>query len=104
MDAEAYGRNSCPCRNAWMRNSAEIEKEVKKLAKPLLNIHCIREEGCEYPVAIKVTMDDGTVQTYGLENRTDYLFDKVMESVTKVTVGYRYKPPKRKNRIHRVQL
>lgn len=70
------------------------------MARPLLDIFCITEEGCEYPVAVKITMDDGSIQTYNLENKHDYLFDKVMESVTKVTVGYQYKRPKRRNRIH----
>ena len=41
------------------------------MAKPLLEIHCVREPYCEYPVAVKVTMDDGTVQTYELKNKMD---------------------------------
>ena len=76
------------------------------MAKPLLKVHCIEKCGCEYPVAIRVAMDDGTVQTYALENHEDLMFRKVMESVEKVkmTVGYQYKPTKRKSRIHRSQL
>ena len=74
------------------------------MAKPLLDIHCIHEPYCEYPVAVRITMDDGTVQTYNLEHRTDYMFQKVMESLDRMTVGYQHKeePPKRRrNRIHR---
>ena len=71
------------------------------MAKPLLDIHCIRQEGCEYPVAVRITMDDGTIQTYGLENKHNYMFEKVITSVRKsVEIGYQYKPPKRRNRIH----
>ena len=44
------------------------------MAKPLLDIHCINEPFCEYPVAIRVTMDDGTVQTYDLRNKMEYKF------------------------------
>lgn len=74
------------------------------MAKPLLDIHCINEEYCDYPVAVKLTMDDGSVQTYTLQNKTEYQFGKVMESLEKLTVGYRYTPPKRKRRAHRWKL
>lgn len=71
------------------------------MAKPLLHIHCINEPYCDYPVAVKVAMDDGSVQTYVLENKTDFQFKKVMESLDNITVGYQYKPRHgRKNRIH----
>lgn len=71
------------------------------MAKPLLDIHCVTEPYCDYPVAVKLTMDDGSIQTYVLENKTEIMFGKVMESLHKVTVGYQYKPKhRRKNRIH----
>lgn len=71
------------------------------MARPLLDIHCITEESCDYPVAVKVAMDDGTVQTYTLDNKMDLQFKKVMNSLEKLTVGYQYKQRKRrKNRIH----
>ena len=65
------------------------------MAKPLLDIHCSYEPGCEYPPDLFVNMDDGTVQTYTLENKTDYMFQKVMDSVRQMKVGY---PPQRKRR------
>lgn len=34
------------------------------MAKPLLKIHCEEKPYCTYPVALKVAMDDGTIQTY----------------------------------------
>ena len=71
------------------------------MARPLLKIHCITDEYCDYPVAIKIAMDDGTFQTYVLEAKEDYQFKKVMDSLKKMTVGYQYEPPRRKNRIHR---
>ena len=37
------------------------------MARPLLDVHCIEKVGCEYPMQLKVAMDDGTVQTYNLE-------------------------------------
>ena len=70
------------------------------MAKPLLDIHCIEEPYCEYPVAVKVTMDDGTVQTYDLRNKYEYKFRNVIESLDKFTVGYQFKPEKRKRRTH----
>ena len=65
------------------------------MAKPLLDVVCITEPYCDYPVAVRLTMDDGTVQTYNLENKTDYMFEKVMESLSRMKVGY---PPQRKRR------
>ena len=74
------------------------------MAKPLLKVYTVEEDYCEYPVAVKLAMDDGTVQTYALENKTEYMFRQVMDSLDKMTVGYQYKPnkPRRcKNRPHR---
>lgn len=75
------------------------EKEVRKVAKPLLDIVCITEPYCDYPVAVRLTMDDGSVQTYTLENKTDYMFQKVMDSVRHMNTGYR--PPVQKKRRYR---
>ena len=74
------------------------------MASPLLNVHCITEPSCKYPVALRVTMDDGTVQTYNLESKTEFSFNRFMqetqESLDRLfacfTVGYKYKPPERK--------
>lgn len=87
------------------RQQTETEKEVKEMAKPLLHIHCITEKYCDYPVAVKVAMDDGSVQTYVLENRTQLMFNNVMDSLKKMEVGYQYQPKhsKKKNRIHRCE-
>ena len=75
------------------------------MARPLLKIHCITEGGCDYPVALRVAMDDGTVQTYALENKMDLKFEKLKKDIERsVEIGYQYKQPKRKNRIHRSQL
>jgi hypothetical protein len=68
------------------------------VARPLLDIHCITDEYCDYPVAVRIAMDDGTIQTYTLDAKEDYQFKKVMDSLKKMTVGYEYKP-RRKNRI-----
>lgn len=70
------------------------------MARPLLDIHCINEPYCDYPVAVKIAMDDGTVQTYTLDNKMDMQFQKVMDSLNKMTVGYQCRPRRRKNRIH----
>ena len=76
------------------------------MAKPLLKIHGITEPFCEYPTALKVAMDDGTVQTYVLENKTEYQFDNVMKCLNRMKVGYQYNEPvrKRRSRLHRSQL
>ena len=75
------------------------------MAKPLLNIHSENEPYCDYPTALKVPMDDGTIQTYVLENKTSYQFDNVMKCLKRMKVGYQYGyPQKRRNRIHRGKL
>ena len=76
------------------------------MAKPLLKIHCIVEPYCEYPVALRIEMDDGTVQTYSLENKMEYKFNNLLKSVKKsVEIGYQYSGKhERKSRIHRSQL
>ena len=48
------------------------------MAKPLLNIHSENEPYCEYPTTLKVPMDDGTIQTYVLENKTSYQYADFM--------------------------
>ena len=60
------------------------------MAKPLLNIHCITEDCCDYPVAVKIAMDDGQILTYVLENKTDYQFQKVMNCLARMKTGYQY--------------
>ena len=61
------------------------------MAKPLLNIHGRTEPFCDYPTILKVPMDDGTVQTYVLENKTGYQFQNVMKCVKKyASNGYQY--------------
>ena len=70
------------------------------MCKPLLDIHCIEKPYCKYPVAIRVTMMDGTVQTYNLETKTEYRFlDRLRMNLTQ---GYPQK--KRRCRPHRSQL
>lgn len=72
------------------------------MAKPLLNIHGETESFCEYPTVLKVPMDDGTIQTYVLENKTGYQFENVMKCLKRMKVGYQYGyPQKRRNRTHR---
>ena len=65
--------------------------------KPLLDIHCQYDSYCEYPTVVKLTMDDGSVQTYILQNKTEYQFNKVLENLDKMVTGY----PKRKYRRRR---
>ena len=65
--------------------------------KPLLDIHCQYDSYCDYPTAVRITMDDGTVHTYILQNKTEYQFNKVMENLDRMMVGY----PKRKYRRRR---
>lgn len=68
--------------------------------KPLLHLHGEYEDGCEYPTVLKVPMDDGTVQTYMLENKTEYQFDSVMKCLKRMKVGYQCGyPQKRRNRF-----
>lgn len=76
------------------------------MAKPLLNIHIAESEPfCEYPTAIKIAMDDGSVQTYVLERKTEYQFSQVMKCLNRIKVGYQYGyPQKRRCRTHKCKL
>lgn len=75
------------------------------MANPLLEIHCIREPYCPYPVAVRITMDDGTVQTYDLRNKMEYKFGEILMVLDKMKVGYQYKDSnERKYRLHRGKL
>lgn len=74
------------------------------MAKPLLNIHGKTEQFCEYPTELKVPMDDGTVQTYVLENKTGYQFENVLKCVRRMKVGYQYRGRHEKSRVHKYQL
>ena len=70
------------------------------MAKPLLNIKGMTESFCEYPTVLKVPMDDGTVQTYVLENKTSYQFENVLKCVRRMKVGYQYRGRHEKSRGH----
>ena len=69
------------------------------MAKPLVNVVCIEEDYCDYPIAVRIPMDDGTVRTYTWEDKHDYMFQKVMDSVRQMHVGYR--PPEQRKRRYR---
>ena len=78
------------------------------MARPLLDIHCIRKAHCEYPMQVKIAMDDGTVQTYNLEVEQPIenpCFKEAMEALDRlfdcVQVGYKCEQPKKKNRRNR---
>ena len=79
---------------------------MKTMAKPLLNIYGKREPFCDYPTVLRIAMDDGTVQKYILENRSEYQFNNVLKCINRMAVGYQYKEPvnKRKRRLKRWQL
>lgn len=61
-----------------------------KQIRPLLDIHCINEPFCQYPVAVRITMEDGSIQTYELKNKMEYKFGEVMKCLDRMTVGYQY--------------
>ena len=75
------------------------------MARPLLDIHCITEASCEYPVAVRIAMDDGTVQTYNLEcKQEDPRFLDAMSCLERMFECIDgYKPKQRRNRAHRRQ-
>lgn len=77
------------------------------MARPLLDVVCIEEDSCKYPIALKVNMDDGTVQTYTLECNPHPNFAEAMDALERMfdcvkITGYQYKP--KKNRTHRGKL
>ena len=79
------------------------------MAKPLLDIKCITEESCKYPVAVRIAMDDGTVQTYDLKCEMHPNFSEAMDALDRMfdcihVTGYKYVPKdqrRRKNSTHR---
>jgi hypothetical protein len=64
--------------------------------KPLLDINCHYDSYCEYPTMVKLTMLDGTVQTYILQNKTEFQFNKVMNCLEKMVTGYKAKKYRRR--------
>ena len=75
-----------------------------KHIEPLLRVHCIWDEYCDYPVAVEMPMKDGTVRRFNLDCKEDLQFEKVMNSLEKLTIGYQYKGKHRKSRIHSCDL
>ena len=74
------------------------------MVRPLLkDIHCIEEPNCEYPVAVRLAMEDGSVMTYTLENAVSPKVLKaqnLIEESIHISIGYQY-GKKRRNRSHR---
>jgi hypothetical protein len=67
---------------------------VETVAKPLADVTYYTEPCCDYPTMVKLTMDDGQVMTYVLQNKTDYQFQKLYESMKKLdslVEGYQYR-------------
>ncbi len=72
------------------------------MAKPLLDILCTQTEPyCPYPIEMKVTMDDGSIQTYVLQNKTEYMFNTVLTGLNNLERMCGYHPPEIKRRRHR---
>ena len=72
------------------------------MAKPLLDILCTHTEPyCPYPIEMKVTMDDGSIQTYVLQNKTEYMFNTVLAGLNNLERMCGYHPPQTKRRRHR---
>ena len=102
MDDKEIQQTACS-RCSADGQQTETEKEVRELARPLLDIHCINRNGCKYPVAVKIAMDDGSVQTYSLDSMPSPNVIKateILEQSIEISIGYQYRP-KRRNRIHR---
>ena len=73
------------------------------MAKPLLNILCTKEEPyCPYPIEMRITMDDGSIQTYVLQNKTEFQFNTVMDCLDRMCGTCGYRPPEIKRRRYRV--
>lgn len=73
------------------------------MAKPLVDVHCVTRPGCKYPVALKVAMEDGTVQEYTLNRNIEPYFNRsqdILAESIQISIGYQYRP-RRKDRIHR---
>lgn len=72
------------------------------MAKPLLDILCTQTEPyCPYPIEMKVTMDDGSIQTYVLQNKTEYMFNTVLTGLNNLERMIGYRPPVQKRRRFR---
>lgn len=75
-----------------------------KHIRPLLDIHCINEPYCQYPVAVRITFEDGSTQVYELKNKMEYKFGQVMTALAKMETGYQYRGRHEKSRVHKGQL
>lgn len=78
------------------------------MARPLVDLFCIEREGCKYPIAVRILMDDNTVQTYTLDSRVSPVVQKasdILKHSIDISIGYQHMPMKRKrrNRIHRCE-
>ena len=75
------------------------------MARPLVDLFCIEMEGCKYPVAVRILMDDSTVQTYTLDSSVSPVVQKasdILKHSINISIGYQHMPMrKRRNRIHR---
>lgn len=67
------------------------------MAEPLLNVYCQRKPCCEYPVTLRIAMDDGTVQTYVLQSQMGFNLPRLNENLDKLKAGY----PKKRRRNRR---
>ena len=71
------------------------------MARPLVDLFCIEREGCKYPVAVRILMDDNTVQTYTLDSRVSPVVQKasdILKHSIDISIGYQHMPMKRKRR------
>lgn len=77
------------------------------MARPLVDLFCIEREGCKYPIAVRILMDDNTVQTYTLDNSVSPVVQKasdILKESINISIGYQFMPKrKRRNRIHRCE-
>lgn len=71
------------------------------MARPLVDLFCIEREGCKYPVAVRILMDDSTVQTYTLDSSVSPVVQKasdILKESISISIGYQHMPMKRKRR------
>ena len=71
------------------------------MARPLVDLFCIEREGCKYPVAVRILMDDNTVQTYTFDSRVSPVVQKasdILKESISISIGYQHMPMKRKRR------
>lgn len=73
------------------------------MARPLIKVCCVMKPGSDYPIAVKIPMDDGKVVEYEMKQNISPVFAQIkaqFDESLNISIGYQM-GRKKKNRIRR---